>query len=182
MKKFIAMLLALTVVCSFAACGNTEPEVKLPGSALEILETVWASYPEEEKFFCGGGGYENMTDGAPGALAATDTDALQYQLLVPEAEVAGVTEAASLMHAMNANTFTCGAFKVNDAAAFATAMQPAVQGNMWMCGFPEQLVIFTFGNAYTVVVFGNGEIVANFQAKLVAAYPDAVVAVNEPIL
>ena len=160
MKKFIAMLLALTVVCSFAACGNTnnEPEVKLPGSALEILETVWASYPEEEKSYCGGGGYQNMTENAPATILAEDTDALLSQLHVAEDQVANVTEAASLMHGMIANNFTAGAFKVNDAAAFATAMRESV------------------------VVFGNGEIVANFQAKLVAAYPDAVVAVNEPIV
>ncbi len=181
MKKLIAIALALCVVCSFAACGSNEPAVKLPGSALEVLETVWASYGEEEMFFAMGGGYESMTDGKPGAIAATDTDSIQYMLLVPEAELAGVTEAASLLHAMNANTFTAGAFKVNDAAAFATAMQSAVQGNMWMCGFPEQLVIFTFGNEFAVVAFGNGELIANFQAKLTAAYPDAVIAINEPI-
>ena len=103
-------------------------------------------------------------------------------LLVPEAELEGVSEAASLLHAMNANTFTSGAFKVADAAAFTTAMQTAIQGNMWMCGFPEQLVIFTFGNEFVVYAFGNGELVANFQAKLAAAHPDAVLAVNEPIM
>ena len=183
MKKLIAIALALCVVCSFAACNtNNEPAVKLPASALEVLETVWATYGEDEMFFAMGGGYESMTDNKPGAIAATDTDSIQYMLLVPEAELAGVTEAASLLHAMNANTFTAGSFKVNDAAAFATAMQSAVQGNMWMCGFPEQLVIFTFGNEFAVVAFGNGELIANFQAKLAAAYPDAVLAINEPIM
>ena len=182
MKKLIAIALALCVVCSFAACGSSEPSVKLPASALEVLETVWASYGEDEMFFAMGGGYESMTDNKPGAIAATDTDSIQYMLLVPEAELAGVTEAASLLHAMNANTFTAGSFKVNDAAAFATAMQSAVQGNMWMCGFPEQLVIFTFGNEFAVVAFGNGELIANSRAKLTAAYPDAVLAINEPIM
>ena len=184
MKKLIAIALALCVICSFAACGNTnnEPEVKLPASALEILETVWATYGEDEMFFAMGGGYESLTDNKPGAVLATDTDSLQYMLLVPEAELANISEAASLLHAMNANTFTSGAFKVADAAAFTTAMQTAIQGNMWMCGFPEQLVIFTFGNEFVVYAFGNGELVANFQAKLAAAYPDAVLAVNEPIV
>ncbi len=183
MKKLIAILLALTVVCSFAACGNTnnEPEVKLPASALEVMETVWASYGEDEMFFAMGGGYESLTDGKPGAVAATDTDTLQFMLLVPEAQLSSVTEAASLLHAMNANTFTGATFKVADAAAFVTAMQTAVQNNQWMCGFPEELLIVTFGNEFATVVFGNGELVANFQSKLTAAYPDAVIAVSEPI-
>lgn len=183
MKKIFAILLALTVVCSFAACGNTNntPSVKLPASALEVLETVWNALGENEKFFAMGGGYENMTDNKPGAVAATDADTLQFMLLVPEAQLANVTDAASLMHAMNANTFTAGSFKVTDAAAFATAMREAVQGNMWMCGFPEKLLIVTFGNEFATVVFGNGELVSNFQAKLVAAYPDAVVVIDEPI-
>ena len=91
-----------------------------------------------------------------------------------------MTEAASLIH-MNGNTFTGATFKVADAAAFATAMQAALQNNQWMCGIPEELLIVTFGNEFATVVFGNGELVANFQSKLTAAYPDAVIAVSEPI-
>ena len=40
----------------------------------------------------------------------------------------------------------------------------------------------TFGNEFAVVAFGNGELIANFQAKLAAAYPEAVLAINEPIM
>lgn len=180
MKKLIAIALALCVICSFAACGNTNngPEIKLPASALEMLETVWASYGEDEKFMSAGGDADGLTDGAPGAV--TDKEYMQYTLYVPEAHLDCVTEAASLLH-MWANNFTAAAYKVTDITEFVTDMQTSIQNTQWMCGFPEVLLIMTLGD-YAVVVFGNAEVIADFQAKLVAAYPDAVVAVNEPIM
>ena len=52
MKKIIAMLLAVMLIASLAACGGntattpatTEAKVEVPASALEILEKVWADY------------------------------------------------------------------------------------------------------------------------------------------
>ena len=73
MKKVIALILALVMVMALAACGKeetpveTEPQVEVPGSALEILETVWALYGDDEKFPVMGGDMVNMVDGAPGA-------------------------------------------------------------------------------------------------------------------
>ena len=72
MKKILALVLAMIMVLSFAACGNNateepsgETEVTV-GSALEILETVWGQFGEDEKFFTMGGDYDNMVDNAPG--------------------------------------------------------------------------------------------------------------------
>ena len=52
MKKLIAFTLCLVmVVAMFAGCGKDEnPIEEVPGSALEILENVWALYGEDEKF------------------------------------------------------------------------------------------------------------------------------------
>ena len=57
MKNVLAMILSLAMVLSLAACGGktaqeteTVPAQELPASALQILETVWAEYAEEEKF------------------------------------------------------------------------------------------------------------------------------------
>ncbi len=181
MKKLLAMLLAVCVMFAFAACGQeNDVEANLPASALEILTTVWDKMPE--KFPAMGGGYENITDGAPGALTATDTGYLTGNLIVPEAEAANVSEAASITHAMMANNFTAGAFKVTDAAAFAAALETAVMGNQWICGFPETLVIATFGNTYVVMGYGAGDILTAFHTALTAAYPDAAVVCNDPIM
>lgn len=199
MKKLIALLLALTMVIGLAACGNSNNEtpetpdvpettegteahaVSGPATALELLETVWALYGDDEKFPVFGGDGLNMVDGAPGAY--TDMEALQSQLLVPAEEQANVTEIASLFHGMMLNNFSCGAFKLAegvDAAAFADTMYNAVAGNQWMCGFPEKVMIAVVGD-YVVMVFGLNDAVNPFEAKLTEAYPNADIKYTEAL-
>ena len=201
MKKLIALLLALVMVMGLVACGNNNetpdtpnnnetpettdgteaPVVTGPASALELLQTVWALYGDADKFPTFGGDGANMVDGAPGAY--TDMEALQSQLLVAPEQQANITEIASLFHGMMLNNFTCGAFKLAegvDAAAFADTMHTAVTGNQWMCGFPEKVMIATLGDC-VVMVFGLGDVVNTFEAKLGEAYPDAVVKYSEAL-
>ena len=181
MKKIIAMLLAVLLVASMAACANgganetTGAKTEVPASALEILEKVWGSYAEEEKFFVYGGNMgENVVENAPGAFDVTDTDGLTYTLLVPAEQTANIDGAASLVHGMLANNFTCGVFHVTgDAKAFGEAMKTAVMGNQWMCGMPEKLLVSVIGGEYVLVAFGIGDAINPFQTKLAAAYPAA---------
>ena len=182
MKKLFAILMALVMVLSFAACGNTateettETEVTV-GSALEILETVWGEFGEDEKFFTMGGDYDNMVDGAPGTV--TNADYINGVLLVPAGTE--VLEAAGLVHGMNLNSFTAGAFKVADAAAFAETMHEAIASNQWMCGFPDKMVIATIGGEYVVAAFGVNDAINPFEEKLAAAYPAAEIVYSEAI-
>ncbi len=171
MKKLIALLLALTLVVAFAGCEKKENTPVQTVEALTALQTAWNAMGENERPFVMGGGYENMVDNAPGAVPTTDTAYLMNLLLVPEAELTKISAAASVIHAMNQNTFTAGAFNLVDGAdysAFATAMREAIQGNRWMCGFPEKLYIANVGNCL-VVAFGNGEIIDGFCGKLANA-------------
>lgn len=189
MKKIIALLLACFMVMGMAACGTaadsketTGAKVETPASALEVLENIWAKYADEEKIPAMGGfkldaeGIPVTVEGAPGAVE--DKDYLATSLLVPAEQT--ITEAASLVHAMNANTFTGAAYKVEDVQAFATAMQSAVQNNQWICGFPEQLLIANVGGV-VVVAFGKGEVMTTFQTHLTEAYAGAEVLVSEAI-
>ena len=192
MKKIFALLLAVVTVLSMAACGANKPVETTPvttvpptteptavaASALEILETVWAQFGEDEKFFVMGGDFDNMVDGAPGKV--TNSDFIAGSLLVPADQTANITDVASLLHAMNANTFTCAAYAVADSQAFADAMKTAIQGNHWMCGFPEKLVIAEVGG-YVVVMFGHGDAVNPFLTNLNTAYPTTNVLVEEAI-
>ena len=197
MNKLFALILVLAMALSMAACtGNkptetttaptteatteatTEPAVVIE-SATEILENVWGLFGEDEKFFTMGGDYEAMVDNAPGAVK--DTGFMNGTLLVPEAELANVTDCASLVHGMMLNNFTCGAFKVTDAAAFAETMHGVISTNPWMCGMPEKMVIATIGAEYVVAMFGVNDAVNPFEEKLVAAYPDAVIVYSEAI-
>ena len=191
MKKFTAVALALVLVLAmFAGCGKTQPAEtvpaqEMPGSALEILETVWNSYSDDEKFAVIGGNIEaNIMDG-PGNYDMAYAENMTWNLLVPEAQIANITEAASMIHMMNANTFTCGVFKLADgvtAADFGAAMKDAVMNNQWMCGFPETLLIRNFGDTYVLVAFGINDAMTPFEQHLSAAYPGMETIANEPIV
>ena len=190
MKKFFAMMLALAMVLSLAACGGKTDEpannspVEVPASALEILETVWGTYAEDEKFAIIGGNIENYVDGAPGEYNMEYAENMTYNLLIPADQIANVTEVASMIHAMNANTFTCGAFHLAagvSAADFAAAMEEAVMNNQWMCGFPETLLIRSIAGEYVLVAFGVNDAMTPFEKNLTAAYPGAETLVNQPI-
>ena len=188
MKKVLSAILALTLMLSLAACGGNSTQeteavpVENPASALEILETVWAEYAEEEKFPIMGGSMAAPVDNAPGAFDLAD-ESLNYLLLVPAEQTENITEAASMIHAMNTNTFTCAAFKLTGttAADFGAAMKDAVLNNQWMCGFPDSLLIRAIGDQYVVMAFGVNDAMTPFATHLAEAYPNAQTLADEPI-
>ena len=188
MKKIIAMLLVLTMALGLVACGNnggaettTTAPAPVAASALEILETIWGSYAEDEKFFSMGGDMNNLVDNAPGKYSLED-EGLSATLLVPADQIANIDEAASLVHGMMLNNFTCGAFHVTgDTKAVADAMNTAITTNRWMCGMPEKMLIAVVGGEYVLVAFGINDAMAPVEASFAAAYADAEVKYNEAI-
>lgn len=188
MKKWISILLAMLLALGMTACGNStgddtsgsasqESETVSIESAVALLTTVWDTYGEDEKFPAIGGDMseDNLTDGAPGKFDTADTAALDTTLALPTSAAEEIDDAASLVHMMNANTFTCGAFHVTDAANVAgvvTEIQDNVLARQWICGFPDKLIIVQVGD-YVVSFFGSTEIVDTFRDKLAAAYPAA---------
>lgn len=188
MKKFLSAVLALTLLLGLTACGGNAAQetevvpVENPASALEILENVWADYAEEEKFPVIGGSMAAPVDGAPGSYDIADEN-ITYNLLIPAEQLANVTEAASMIHMMNANTFTCAAFKLTgiSAADFGAAMKEAVLGNQWMCGFPDSLLIQAIGDQYVVMAFGVNDAMTPFETHLSAVYPGMETIARETI-
>lgn len=202
MKKILSLLLAAMLVVSLTACGgngqtneNNDNKEAVPASALEILEKIWGTYGEDEQFPVVGGDSayhaaqiekdENyMMPSAPGKFALTETDELTFKMLVPETEHNKLTDAATMVHMMNGNNFSCGAYRLAaaDVDAFVTAMKAAVTGNQWMCGMPETLLIATIGGEYVVVAWGVGDAMNPFETKFVAAYPTAKLVVDEALV
>ena len=194
MKKMFALLLCFAMALSLVACNTNKPVETKPvetttvptteaapvaESALEILETVWAQFGEDEKFFVMGGDYDAPVDGAPGASA--NADWLMGTLLVPEDQTANVKNAASLVHAMMVNNFCVGAFQVEgDAKAFADAMHSKISTNPWICGQPEKMVIAVIGD-FVVAMYGVNDAVNPFETKMTAAYPTAELVYSEAI-
>lgn len=151
--------------------------------ALTILNAIWNTYSDEEKFPAAGGDAEHAVDGAPGSFDVSNADSLSYQLAFPADDASLIDSAASLVHMMNLNTFTCGAFHVADAnnvARLADDLRTTIQAKHWMCGFPDKLVIVTVGQS-VFSVYGNEELVNTFRDKLLASYPTAAAVYDEAI-
>ena len=195
MKKVIALLLAMLTACSLAACAAKAPaedpadgeETVKIADALTLLNEVWAKYSDDEKFPAAGGDYDEanmMKDDAPGKVGLAKPEDVEYLLSFPQADVEKIDDAASLMHMMNANTFTCGAFRLKDAAdaeSVAADVKEYVMNKQWMCGFPDKLIVASVGG-YLVEVFGDEELVNTFRDKLAEAYPDTVIVSEDPIV
>lgn len=151
--------------------------------ALTILNAIWNTYSDEEKFPAAGGDSEHAVDGAPGSFDVSNADSLSYLLTFPADDASLIDSAASLVHMMNLNTFTCGAFHVADAnnvARLADDLRTTIQAKHWMCGFPDKLVIVTVGQS-VFSVYGNEELVNTFRDKLLASYPTAAAVYDEAI-
>ena len=176
---------------------SAEPPVEMPkpetpaedkpaaavDDALTILNAIWNTYSDEEKFPAAGGDSEHAVDGAPGSFDVSNADSLSYLLTFPADDASLIDSAASLVHMMNLNTFTCGAFHVADAnnvARLADDLRTTIQAKRWMCGFPDKLVIVTVGQS-VLSVYGNEELVNTFRDKLLASYSAATAVYDEVI-
>ena len=151
--------------------------------ALTILNAIWNTYSDEEKFPAAGGDSEHAVDGAPGSFDVSNADNLSYLLTFPADDASLIDSAASLVHMMNLNTFTCGAFHVADAnnvTRLADDLRTTIQAKRWMCGFPDKLVIVTVGQS-VLSVYGNEELVNTFRDKLLASYSAATAVYDEAI-
>lgn len=176
-KKLLAITLAaLLALSALAACNSPEEPANgaqpTEESALKLLETVWEAFDDDQKFPAMGGNTADVMDQA-GSFSLEDAAAVDSMLGVPEASVEKITEAASLIHMMNANTFTGAVFKTADeqtAKELAAEMEIHLSQRQWICGFPEKLFIATTGDGFVISAFGAGEIVNVFTEKLTGAY------------
>lgn len=178
MKKLMAIALAATLAVGMTACGNsgTTETVKddtQGKTALDILTDVWAAYPEDEKFAVSGGDYENMVMDAPGTVNVADGETLNALFGFPTDSTALIDDGASLMHMMNQNNFTAAVYHVADAKdvqSVATALKDSIMSRQWICGFPEELQIFSVGEQYVVTVFGTEDALNSFEEQLETVY------------
>lgn len=190
MKKILSMLLALVLITTTAAgCRNTTPEQTDGGTtaetALEVLQKIWDRLDDTEKFPVYGGDANNMVDGAPGDFNVADTDGLMHNLLVPQSQLGSIHQAASLVHGMMSNNFTCGVFRLKDGAdafGFADAMGDSFKNNQWLCGTPEKLLVAVIGGDYVLAAYGLGDALDRIQTKLTEAYPNAEIRRTESIV
>ena len=194
MKKRIVLLICGMMILSLFGCGKKEDVTETPApeaatvdvaDATELLTNVWGTYTEAELFPIGGGDYENVVMDTPGKYDVSKAEEMDSVLGLPQSNAAMIDDAASMMHMMNANTFTCGAYHLTDASkqqAFADALKENIMNRQWMCGFPDTLLIASVGDEYVVSAFGNAEIMETFKTKLTAQYEAAEVMYEESLV
>lgn len=209
MKKFLAFMLAALMAFSMTACapsmpadttpsttpattptqpstqGTTNPTSNTQSKSTETLTAIWSSYKEEDRFAAYGGAVENSVADAPGALDMTNTEEITGRYLLPEDQLANVTEAASLVHMMNNNIFTAVVFGLKDNAdmqAVAEVLFDNVMNNQWICGQPDKVVIADMGNNQLLMVFGSNEAVEVFKTNMTGVYADANILYEENIV
>ena len=191
MKKLISLALVLVMALSVLAGCSNEPAnnggengtVTGPASALEVLENIWTAYGDE-KFPVMGGNPEGGVMDAPAVWDQAYAEGLYSYLQLTAEDGAAIDEAATLIHMMNANTFTGAVYHLaegTDVAAFAQTQRDAIQNAQWMCGFPERLVIADMGGQYLLVSYGVADAMEPFVGHLAQAYPDVTALFDEAI-
>ena len=150
MKKFFAMLLALTMMFSFAACGGTTAEPTdapteagkpaLEGTLEEILNKVVEQNPVE---FMGGV--------MPVDLA--DPDAVKYMTGLDSVDA--ITEAAVFEPMMGSIAFSmvmARAASAEEAKNVAEAMKAGIDPRKWICVEADDLMIATYDDVAMLIM------------------------------
>ena len=175
-KRILFAVVAVILVVALAACAGKGDENKVQiESSVALLNSVWDTYAEEEKFFVMGGDFSNPVDNAAGAFNLTDVENATATLHIAEDALALVDEAGTMIHGMNANTFTAAAYHLkdsNNAETFVNSLKDSIKSTQWMCGFPDTLIIYTVGD-YVVAAFGNADAIETFKTKLATVYGES---------
>lgn len=184
MKRLYSVLILVALL--LAGCGTKAPEATEPAAPapLELLQTVWSAIPEESRFPSYGGTVTEEIQEGPGALDVSDTDFLTYTMLVPKEQANHISQAAALIHLMNGNAFTCGAYQLEGvtAADFTAALSENIQNNQWMCGFPDRLIIVRLGENTVLAAFGWDDAMTLFLDAMTQSYSDQMtITVDEAI-
>ena len=165
MKKMFICLVGMVMAISLAGCGG-QSDAQNGGSApdssytsaVQVLETVIDTYTEEQKFPIGGGDSENLTSEVPGA---------------------------SMVHMMNANTFTGAAYRLKSGVQveeFSEAVKENVLAKQWMCGMPDTMVVIDVDGQYVLTAYGADELIETFKTNALSALDGAKVVLDAPVV
>lgn len=152
---------------------TTEGEVVEAEGAVAVFDSIWSLFGDDEAFFAMGGDFDNIVDGKPGNHPLENVDSLTGSFYIPADQVESVDDVATLMHGMNANTFTGVVAHVSDTAAFAEAVKTNIEGTQWICGFPDKLIVADLGDGYVAYAFGQIDIMNSYKTHLTEACADA---------
>lgn len=162
---------------------GTDSSESISSPEAALLSSIYNAFAEDQKFPIGGGDSSNLVMDAPGAFDITNVEELESSLGFPSSQAANIDGAASMIHMMNANTFTGAAYHLIDGAdadAFAEAVKETVLAKQWICGMPDTLVILS-ADGYIITAYGNAELIENFKTTALSAVSGSEVILETPI-
>ena len=151
MKKFVSVLLALSLVLSLAACGGKKneaseaPAMKVEGTMEQLLNKTIEQRPVE---FMGGVIPVDLTDSSEDGLWALKS----YTGLD---DAAKITEAAAFEPMMGSMAFSMVLVKLNDAAdaeSVAQQMKEGIDTRKWICVEANDLKVCGFGDTVMLIM------------------------------
>lgn len=154
------------------------------GEALDVLNEIRQSYKEEELFSIYGGNQENAVMDAPGKFDISKTEELKVTLGLPEELWDDIDDAASMVHMMNANTFTGAVYHLKDGVDsndFADAVKTNIMATQWICGQPDTLVIIEVKGNYVITAYGEAQIMETFKNNALSALDGSQLIMEEPV-
>ncbi len=157
-------------------------------NAHELLAGLWSHHSEQERFPVMGGDYDNVVENAPGAFDLSHTDAaanIDSLYSFPPEELTKIDSAAGMVHGMNANIFTCGAFQVkqdSDVNACADRIKNHVLTKQFICGSPEKLAVLSLPGNYLISVYGTADAVTSFVEKTQSAIADTAIVAQQSLV
>lgn len=191
MKRTAMFLLAAVMSLVLAGCGDKQNASQEQGGAesqyaeaLDVMNKVIEAYSEDEMFTMYGGDQENAVMDAPGKFDISKTEELENTLGLPEELASDIEDAASVVHMMNANTFTGAAYRLKDDADmndFADSVKSGVLAKQWICGQPDTLVVINVDGRYVITAYGEAEIIEVFKENALSVFRDAQVITEAPI-
>ena len=162
---------------------GTDSSESISSPEAALLNSIYTAFAEDQKFPIGGGDSANLVMDAPGAFDITNVEELESSLGFPSSQAANIDGAASMIHMMNANTFTGAAYHLIDGAdadAFAEAVKETVLAKQWICGMPDTLGILS-ADGYIITAYGNAELIENFKTTALSAVSGSEVILETPI-
>lgn len=192
MKKATTILMAAMMMFALSGCGGKQNDTdadQVNGESkytesLEILSDIVKVYKEDELFAMYGGTQENAVMDAPGKFDISKTEELNYTLGLPEEQFSNIEDAASMVHMMNANTFTGAAYRLKegvDMNDFADSVKSCILAKQWICGQPDTLIIINVDGRYVITAYGAAEIIEIFKNNTLSAVDGAQVITEAPI-
>ncbi len=165
------------------AGSSEEAETVVMTDTVTVLETIWDTYAEDEKFYVVGG--LDMTSDGPAAVDLTDTEMLDIMCHIPEEQAGYLTEAAMFSNAMNGVEFTAVCAMAGDEkdvdSAIAAIREAVINYEGYFPKAPDALEIVHSGK-FIIYFFGNEDSVATFDKHMLEVYANVTVDCSEKIV